>query len=268
MNKIILPEIISIGVYDAAAVFSGKITKNRRVSVFEIELPIEYGGTSYTDDESVSITPDTVICAKPGQQRHTELPFRCLYAHIMLDNGFAYEALKKTPSYFKPRYPEKYRELFNELCELYATGLESDMLLLQGRMLELIYMIHSDTVNFTNKGFAEKKNDYVIEEAIEFINNNFTRQLNLDDIAESVSLSPIYFHHRFKAATGETPHDYLTGLRIKKAVNLLMTTDLSLAQIAYECGFSSQSYFSYVFKKAMNATPREYMRKMYERYSQ
>ena len=50
------------------------------------------------------------------------------------------------------------------------------------------------------------------------------------------------------------------------AANLLITTDYTLTQIAYECGFSSQSYFSYAFKRKMKSTPREYARRMLERY--
>jgi AraC-like DNA-binding protein len=54
--------------------------------------------------------------------------------------------------------------------------------------------------------------------------------------------------------------------RIKKAANMLLTTDYTLTKIAYECGFSSQSYFSYAFKRRMNVTPREYAKKVFNKY--
>ena len=60
--------------------------------------------------------------------------------------------------------------------------------------------------------------------------------------------------------------EYVEDRRIRKAVNLLIETDLTLAEIAYECGFSSQSYFSYAFKKKMGLTPREYAKEIYNRY--
>ena len=63
-----------------------------------------------------------------------------------------------------------------------------------------------------------------------------------------------------------TLREYVEDRRIRKAVNLLVETDLTLSEIAYECGFSSQSYFSYAFKKKMNLTPREYAKEIYNRY--
>ena len=78
-------------------------------------------------------------------------------------------------------------------------------------------------------------------------------------ISARFNLSPIHFHNIFKVAVGSTLRDYIEEQRIKRATNLLLTTNFSLTQIAYECGFSSQSYFSYVFKRKMKVTPREYV---------
>jgi len=54
--------------------------------------------------------------------------------------------------------------------------------------------------------------------------------------------------------------------RIKKAIDLLISTDCTLTDVAFECGFSSQSYFSYVFKRRMQKTPREYVQEIYSIY--
>ena len=81
-----------------------------------------------------------------------------------------------------------------------------------------------------------------------------------------MSFSPIHFHNTFKRTVGKTLRDYIEEQRIKKATDLLLTTNYSFTQIAYECGFSSQSYFSYVFKRRMNLAPREYAKKMHRRY--
>ena len=81
-----------------------------------------------------------------------------------------------------------------------------------------------------------------------------------------MSLSPVYFHNVFKSATGKTLHDYIEEQRIKKAIYLLQTTNYSLTKVAYECVFSSQSYFSFVFKRRMKNTPRKYMKDIYCKY--
>ena len=75
---IILPEIVAAGIYNSQiAVKDRAITKNRKATMFEIEIPIEEGGISYIASEERHISPDIVICAKPGQIRHTKLPFKC-----------------------------------------------------------------------------------------------------------------------------------------------------------------------------------------------
>ena len=78
----------------------------------------------------------------------------------------------------------------------------------------------------------------------------------------------ICFHNCFKRSTGKTLRDFVEDVRLEIAVNLLINTDKTLTEIAYECGFSSQSYFSYAFKKKMNVTPREYVKNIYKKYSE
>ena len=81
----ILPKIVAIGIYNSdLAVKNLKVTKKRTTTMFEIELPIDRGGVSYIDEEELPITPDMIICAKPGQTRHSKLPFKCYYIHMIL----------------------------------------------------------------------------------------------------------------------------------------------------------------------------------------
>ena len=90
----------------------------------------------------------------------------------------------------------------------------------------------------------------------------------LNEIAEIVHLSPIHFHNCFKVSVGKTLRDYVEEQRLRKAIKLLLTTDYSLTKIAYECGFSSQSYFSYAFKRKMGLTPRQYATQVFKRYEE
>ncbi len=108
--------------------------------------------------------------------------------------------------------------------------------------------------------------DLIIEKSLNYIKEHLTENLSLETMAKFVSLSPIYFHNIFKTAVGKTLRDYIEEQRIKKAITLLLTTNDSLTKIAYECGFSSQSYFSYVFKRKMKKTPRQYAQEVYNQY--
>lgn len=268
MKNLKLPEIVAVGMFDATTYFAPKkITKNRKTSMFEIEIPLEEGGFSVVDENKTRIAPNLIICAKPGQVRHTELPFRCWYAHIMIDEGAVFDILGRLPNHFSTAKPEKYVKLFSEMHRYFQSGVEGDALMLQSLMLKLVYMLDAEVEFPGNANAKNNGKDVLMERAIRFIDENFVNELKLEEIAAHVSLSPIYFHHRFRNATGKTPHDYVLEKRIKKAEGLLMAANMSISQVAYESGFSSQSYFTYAFKKHKGVSPREYVKKVYERYS-
>lgn len=135
---------------------------------------------------------------------------------------------------------------------------------MQSLLLELIYSVIKDSA--TKPAGKTIGQDSAVESAIRHIQEHLTEDLSLEAVAKTMSLSPVYFHNVFKAATGKTLHSYIEEQRIKKAINLLQTTDFTLTKIAYECGFSSQSYFSFVFKRRMGQTPRNYIRESYGKY--
>lgn len=262
----LLPQIVTIGIYDSQiAAKNTVISKNRKTSMFEIELPIENGGISYIDSNSKQITTNTIICAKPNQIRHTKFPFKCYYVHMIIHSGDIYDMLIKTPDFFETDKIDVYKKIFTKLVKHYDTLSDHAEIIIQSLILELIYTICNDS-NKTIKKCNSSYNYTIIEKALNYIKENLTEDLSLEKVAKSVSLSPIYFHNSFKTAVGKTLHEYVEEQRIKKATNLLLTTNFTLTKIAYECGFSSQSYFSYVFKRKMKVTPREYVKEIYNKY--
>ena len=262
----ILPEIVAVGIYNSRiAAKNVKISKKRKTSMFEIELPIEDGGISYIDSNSKQINTNMIICAKPEQVRHTKFPFKCYYVHMIVHSGALYDALISTPDFFETDKVNIYKEIFIKLIKYYSTLSNSEEIILQSLLLELIYTINKDSTS-KNKNGNFTNNYSMIEKSLQYIKENITEDLSLESIAKTMLLSPIHFHNTFKAAVGKTLHDYVEEQRLKKAVTLMLTTNYSLTQIAYECGFSSQSYFSYVFKRRMKKTPREYVKEIHNRY--
>ena len=95
-------EVISAGIYNLELATKGRaVTKNRKTVMFEIELPIEDGGVSTINSEDMPVRKDTVICAKPGQMRHTRLPFACYYIHLIVNEGSLCETLMDIPNFIK-----------------------------------------------------------------------------------------------------------------------------------------------------------------------
>ena len=267
MKKIILPNIIAMGIYNAQNSAKGKVvTSRRKTTMFEIELILEDGGISYIDDDSHRVVENLIICAKPGQMRQTRKPFKCYFVHIIVNEGALFDILSSLPDYIATEESVEIREIFKMLCEHYNTGLPEDDILVQSLILRLAYLLKSYAPINRIKHSPKSNRHKVIEQIVEYIDKNLTSDLSLEALAGMAKFTPIYFHKLFKASTGKTLHRYVEERKIKKSIDLLLSTDMTLTEISYECGFSSQSYFSYAFKRDMKASPREYAKKLLADY--
>ena len=94
-----------------------------------------------------------------------------------------------------------------------------------------------------------------IYKAIRHINRNFNTQIDARQLCRMVNMSYSYFSRSFKKITGRSFKEYLNEVRINRAEHLLMTTDLSVTQVALECGYNNVSYFITVYKALKNRTP-------------
>jgi AraC-like DNA-binding protein len=106
--------------------------------------------------------------------------------------------------------------------------------------------------------FRGVKHATTLRRAERYIQDNFTRKLSLAEVAAAAGLSPAYFSTVFKNEMGENFSDYLVRLRNELAARLLVGTDRSLADIAADCGFEDQSWFSKTFKRCMGTSPGRY----------
>jgi AraC-like DNA-binding protein len=261
-----LPEIIACGIYDSSIDRPDSIiSKDREVLQFEVELPIGEGGISYINSASKPIKDNMLICVKPYQKRHTRFPFKCYYIHLAIDAGEVYETLSNAPDFMEPEDIDRYRRIFLEIISIHNSFSNNTNIKLFSLILELIYLI-SEEINKHNIKGASSNNIPVIEKTLKYINGHLTEDLSLEALASLNTISAIHFHNIFKKTMGITLRKYVEEKRLEKAMNMIITTNRTLTEIAFECGFSSQSYFSYAFKRKMHCTPREYMQKMNSRY--
>ena len=96
---------------------------------------------------------------------------------------------------------------------------------------------------------------YRMQEYVESITD---RNPNIDDIAAACSISSAHLRRSFKKTTGQTVHQYVEGVRLKKAKTLLQETDLPLKEISYRLGFADSSSFSSTFRKSAGESPSGY----------
>ncbi len=90
------------------------------------------------------------------------------------------------------------------------------------------------------------------------IDEQLCEKIAVEDLAVEAGLSRSHFSRAFQAATGEPPRDFIIGRRLSRARDLLAQTDLGIAEIAVQTGFSSQAHLSTAFKKRLGLSPARY----------
>jgi AraC-like DNA-binding protein len=99
-----------------------------------------------------------------------------------------------------------------------------------------------------------------LREARDFMRHAYWRPVNLPDISAHANLSPYHFLRVYKRAYGETPHEFLTRLRIERAKTLLARGSHNVTEACFEVGFSSLGSFSKLFADRVGLSPSEYRR--------
>jgi len=253
-----LPENISCGYFDCSEFGTLKTSPKRTVTKYEIEFYLEDGQTTTTDNRTFEIKKHHIQIAKPGQVRHSRLPFKT--AFVKFDaQGFIAEKLESLPEYFCSSHP---KQLLGEIDEIILLNEKGNRLMLHSRLLSLLNLIVSDA-----EIPVGGKNYEIVSKAKRFMEANFETPIKLCHIAESVHLSEIYFHNIFTESAGMSPHQYLISCRIEAAKKLLWNSDIPISVVAEKSGFGCQQYLNKVFKKETGQTPHMYRKNCQQNYS-
>jgi AraC family transcriptional regulator of arabinose operon len=148
------------------------------------------------------------------------------------------------------------RNLFLSLVDVYKQSKEESYLAL-GYAYLILGKINSSKKE--TKPFSAEI--AYVNQAKEFIRNNYQFPIRITQIADSLSITPEYLSALFRKNEGCSTKQYLINERISKALNILKETDTSIKDIAKNTGFENQLYFSNSFKKAINISPSEYRKK-------
>lgn len=97
-----------------------------------------------------------------------------------------------------------------------------------------------------------------LRRVLDYIEAHLSQDIKLADVAQQLDLSPFHFSRLFKQSIGLSPHQYLLQQRVEKAKGLLQRTDRRIIDIALECGFSSHSHLSKLFRQFTGITPKAF----------
>lgn len=104
----------------------------------------------------------------------------------------------------------------------------------------------------------QEQSESVVNRAKNYIQENYAKDISLDEVSREVNVSPYYFSKLFKSEAGVNFIDYLTGIRIDRARALLEDPGIPIKEIGIEVGYVDPNYFSRIFKKQTQMSPREY----------
>lgn len=221
------------------------------------------------DEKEFTATPGDIVFVNSGIL-HSGIPSDCVYQCIVFDmNAF----LKNNPRcstyikqiidhsafiyhHFTPKNQQVHQivwDIFNAM-ESQKTGYE---LIVFGELYHFFGVVFSEKLYFSDS--PQNRRDYrkimQLKKVLDYMEANYSSPVTLEQLSASVNMSPKYFCRFFYQMTHKTPIDYLNYQRIEHASYQLATTDASVTEVAYNCGFNDLSYFIKTYKKYKGITP-------------
>jgi len=221
------------------------------------------------DEKEFTATPGDIVFVNSGIL-HSGIPSDCVYQCIVFDmNAF----LKNNPRcstyikqiidhsafvyhHFTPKNQQIHQivwDIFNAM-ESQKTGYE---LIVFGELYHFFGVVFSEKLYFSDS--PQNRRDYrkimQLKKVLDYMEANYSSPVTLEQLSASVNMSPKYFCRFFYHMTHRTPIDYLNYQRIEHASYQLATTDTSVTEVAYNCGFNDLSYFIKTYKKYKGITP-------------
>lgn len=154
--------------------------------------------------------------------------------------------------------------VLHEMLKEYSEKKPGYMLLAKSLLLKLLVLVGreftSDLENSESSSVYEWHREAIFN-AIRYINENYAEDLNVEDVAKRFMLSQSYFRYLFKSINAMTFTEYLTGLRISKAMELLKTTGKRVMDICHEVGFNNVNHFNRLFGQKTGISPLMYRKR-------
>lgn len=205
---------------------------------------------------------------------HAGTPRDCLYDCIVFDmrmllkQDHACQALLQKiidrDIWINQLLPANDVPLMNSVSLLFS-AMESKragyQLIVQGCLYQLLGMIIQNGY-FSSAPLKNTRNYKKVSQlkrALALIEENYPSPLTLEQLSAAADMSPKYFCRFFQEMTRHTPIEYLNLYRIEHACYQLITTDHSVTEIAFNCGFNDLSYFIKTFKRYKGTTPKRYL---------
>lgn len=145
--------------------------------------------------------------------------------------------------------------------EMIAEGLNTPLFVDQLKTTLVMHLLRSYGVRKVQIAtYSNGLPHHRLNQVQDYIAAHLDQNLELEDLAQQVGMSQFYFSRLFKQSVGMTPHQYVIQQRVERAKQLIQKGQLSLVEIALECGFANQGHLNRHFKRVLGVTPKEIAR--------
>ncbi|WP_028550827.1 AraC family transcriptional regulator [Paenibacillus sp. UNC451MF] len=152
---------------------------------------------------------------------------------------------------FRPLSYEYLRQRFAVLNESWIGKMPCFEMITQGILMEILGMVQSELVSGTipssKRNLATRVQQYIVQ--------HYRNPIRLNELAQHVDRSPNYISNVFKEVIGRSPVEYMHEVRITAAREMMLTTEMTIGEIAEFLGYCDQTYFNYMYKKLVGHPP-------------
>ena len=227
----------------------------------EFLLVLEGEGVCTVSAENLEMRPGELIVINSNQFHIIRSRSKVVYHCLILDSDFCQQNNIPTENlHYKTKVrSEEANHLFQNIVEELEIHQPFQIAGIKCAVLQFLLFL---TRNFLEKNSSVYATHTVVNEnmklAIGYIQAHLQEKLSLDQICAEVGLSKYYFIREFKKTTGMTPITFINSLRCEDAKKFLLQRKSSVHEIAMQCGFENDSYFSKIFREYTGVLPTEY----------
>ncbi len=176
--------------------------------------------------------------------------FSGAYAKYLLEQ----ECFNAQKPIIKVGFNTEFLETFSRFIKIVEVREESYLKLSSFLLIQLLGIVYTSVLLSNQK--KSRKED-IIDQIRNEIHQKWNSNIDFEQLAQSNNLGYVWFRKTFKEVLGTSPNQYHLLLKLRKAELLIQDSHLTLAEVAYQCGFESEFYFSRIFKKKMNYNPSD-----------
>ncbi|MDD4089745.1 MAG: helix-turn-helix transcriptional regulator [Tissierellia bacterium] len=263
-TRTFIGENIAVFIPDTYVFNKPLVNKDYHFVIFHSSPPL-----AIVNNKEYQFKNGTLLCMSPG----TEITVKSIkgkvpikYVAINIDSGFLENILTKIggnkkikPVIHDNQYSYKTLDLLEFFMQEFIYLDYPSKIIIESIETQIVIQLLRDMGldPIVNKINHSQEKSYV-EQSIKYIESYYNSNITINEICNTIYISPCHFQRIFKNATNKTPYQYITEFRISKSKEKLKDGKTSINEIARQCGFLSGGHFSTVFKKKEGQTPSEY----------